>query len=212
MSETASKVDVGTHLSEQEVVTDALLKNEANTQEIERVNFGSNKICIREDQAKDKMVFSEKSSRAIFEMGNVELIELKKSSIQCPSCLHHVFEGTFIRMYGKWIPIKDVMIPIKEAFEAQKAQYCHTSSIVTRGSRCGPNPWQQHHHEARDALRSATKGERTFTSIWTDGNMMKSTGNLSSHTIGRTIGSGIWITSRCSTQATMHRNGQERGL
>ena len=76
---TASKVDVGTHLSGQEVVADALLKNEANTHEIERVNFGLNKICIREDQAKDKMVFSEESSRAIFEMGNVELIELKKS-------------------------------------------------------------------------------------------------------------------------------------
>ena len=28
---TASKVGVGTHLSDQEVVTDALLKNEANT-------------------------------------------------------------------------------------------------------------------------------------------------------------------------------------
>ena len=41
---TASKVDVGTHLSEQEVVTDALLKNEANTQDIERVKIGSNKI------------------------------------------------------------------------------------------------------------------------------------------------------------------------
>ena len=37
---------------------------------------------------------------------------------------------------------------------------------VTRGGRCGLNPWQQHHHKARDALRSATKGERTFTSIW----------------------------------------------
>ena len=51
---TASKVDVGTHLIEQEVVTDALLKNEANTQEIERVKIGSNKICIREDLAKRK--------------------------------------------------------------------------------------------------------------------------------------------------------------
>ena len=40
---TVSKVDVGTHLSEQEVVTDALLKNEANTQEIERVKIGSKK-------------------------------------------------------------------------------------------------------------------------------------------------------------------------
>ena len=33
-------------------------------------------------------------------------------------------------------------------------------------SRCSPNSWQQHHRQARDALRSATKGERTCTSIW----------------------------------------------
>ena len=92
---TASKVHVGAHLSEQEVVTDAVLKNEANTQEIQRVKIGSNNICIREDLAKDKMVFSEKSGRAVFKMGSVELIELKKSSIQCPSCLHHVFQGAF---------------------------------------------------------------------------------------------------------------------
>ena len=77
------------------------LKNEANTQEIARVTFVSNKICIREDLAEDKMVFTEDSSRSIIEMGNAELIELKKSSIQCPSCLHHVFEGTFIYVWKK---------------------------------------------------------------------------------------------------------------
>ena len=81
-----SKVDVGTHLSEQEVITDAFSNNEANTQEIERVKIGSNKHCIREDLAQEKMVFSKESSRTVFELGNLELIELKKSSIQCPSC------------------------------------------------------------------------------------------------------------------------------
>ena len=91
---TASKVDVDTELSGQEVTTDALLKNEANTQEIERVKTGSIKIYIRADLAKDKTIFSEESSLAIFGMGNVELIELKKTSIRCPPCLHHVFEGT----------------------------------------------------------------------------------------------------------------------
>ena len=62
-------------------------------------------------------------------------------------------------------PNKDVMSRIKEAFEAPEAPYDRTSSTVTIGGRCGPNPWQ-HHHKARDALRRATKGERTFTSIW----------------------------------------------
>ena len=89
-------MDVGTDLSGQEVASDALLKNEANGQEIYRAKIGSNEISTRDDPAKEKMIFSEESSRAIFEMGNVELIELKKTSIQCPSCLHHVFEGTTI--------------------------------------------------------------------------------------------------------------------
>ena len=81
------------------------------------MRIGSNNISIRED----RMIFSEESSRA-FEMGNVELSELKKTSIQCPSCLHHVFEGTFTCMCGKIIrPDKNVMNGIKQAFEALKA-------------------------------------------------------------------------------------------
>ena len=76
-----SEVDVGTHLSEQEVITDAFSNNEANTQDIERLKICSNKICIREDLAEEKMVFTRESSRDTLEMGNVELIELKKSSI-----------------------------------------------------------------------------------------------------------------------------------
>ena len=88
---TVSKVDVGTHLSKQEVITDAFSDNEAKTQEIERVKIGSNKICTREDPAKEKMVFSQESSRAVLEVGSVELIE-----DQCPSCLHFVFQGTIL--------------------------------------------------------------------------------------------------------------------
>ena len=70
------EVDVGAHLGD----------NEPNTQDIERVKIGSNKICVREDPAKEKMVFSRGSSRAVFEIVNEELVELKESSIQCPSC------------------------------------------------------------------------------------------------------------------------------
>ena len=88
-------MDVDTDLRVQEVAQGALLQDEANTQEINSVKAGSNKISIRNDQTKDKMIFSEESSRTIFEMGNVELIELKTTSetIQCPSCLKYVFEG-----------------------------------------------------------------------------------------------------------------------
>ena len=85
--------------------------------------------------------------------------------------VHHAyttfFEGTLICKCGKLMkPDQDVMNRIKEAFEILKAPYYRTSQIVTRGSTCGPNPWQQHHRKARDSLRSATKGERAFRSIW----------------------------------------------
>ena len=113
------------------------------------------------------MVFSKESCRVIFEMGNVELIELMKSSIQCSSCLHHVFDGTLLCKCGKLMkPDQDVMNWIEEAFEILKAPCYRTCMIVTRSGKCGPNPWQQNHHMARDALRSATKDEKTFTSIW----------------------------------------------
>ena len=113
------------------------------------------------------MIFSEESSRAIFEMGNVDLIESKKTSTKCPSCLQHVFEGTTTCTCGKWLrPNKNVMDRIKAAFEALKALYYRTSPTITRGCKCGPNPWQQHHHNAREALRSATKGDRKYISIW----------------------------------------------
>ena len=60
------------------------------TEEVERYKFSSNKICIREDLAKEKLVFSKETSHAISEMGNVELIEFKKPWIQCLSCFHYV--------------------------------------------------------------------------------------------------------------------------
>ena len=41
------------------------------SQQVNKVKAGSNKISIRSDLAKDGMIFSEESSRAIHEMGNV---------------------------------------------------------------------------------------------------------------------------------------------
>ena len=51
-----SEAEADTHLTEKEALTDAFSNNESNT------------ICIRQDPAKEKMVFSKESSRAIFEM------------------------------------------------------------------------------------------------------------------------------------------------
>ena len=101
--------------------------------------------CIREDLAKEKMVFSKESSRAVFEMGNVELI--------CKG-------GKLMK------PDQDVVNQTREAFEILKTPHYRTSQIATRGRKCGPNPWQQHTTKLGDAMRSATKGERALTSIW----------------------------------------------
>ena len=62
-------------------------------------------------------------------------------------------------------PDKKLMNRIKEPFEALKAPYHHTSPIITRDGKCGPNPWQEH-HKARDTMRSAMKGDKKYTSIW----------------------------------------------
>ena len=79
------------------------VKEEMNTEVMDRIEMCSNKNCIRNDLAKKNMTFSQESCQAIIEMGNVELIELKKSRVQCPLCLHHVFEGTIICSCGKQI-------------------------------------------------------------------------------------------------------------
>ena len=70
------------------------------TKAIQRIKIGSNKICIREDLAKENMMFSRECSQAISEMGNVELIELKTSRIQRPSCPHYVLKRyNYLRMW-----------------------------------------------------------------------------------------------------------------
>ena len=72
------------------------VEEKANTEAIDKIQMGSNKICIREDLAKKNMMFSPESFQAIMDMGNVELMELKESRVQCPSCLYNVFEGTVV--------------------------------------------------------------------------------------------------------------------
>ena len=86
LGQTTSHMETDAFLK-QEVITNTLSQAEAvkeeiaekNTEVIERIRIGSNKICVREDLAKENMMFSQESNHAIFEMGNVELIELKNA-------------------------------------------------------------------------------------------------------------------------------------
>ena len=91
----------------------AILQDETkmreNNEQVNKVKAGSNKISVRNDLAKDGMIFREESSRAVHGMGNVELIELKQTSetTQCPSCLKHVFKGMTMCQCDKLLdPIK----------------------------------------------------------------------------------------------------------
>ena len=60
-----------------------------------KLKVGSCTKSLRNDLSKGTMIFSEESRRAIYEMGNMELIELKQTfaTIQCSSCQKHVSEA-----------------------------------------------------------------------------------------------------------------------
>ena len=122
-------------------------------------------MCIRSELAKKNMMFSQESCQAIIQMDNVELIELKKSRVRCPSCLHHVFEGTNICSCGKLIkPNQEMIQRIRKAFEVLKTPFFRAPHPNSRGYKHGSQMWQQ---KAKDALRAGTrKKHRTFVHIW----------------------------------------------
>ena len=89
---------------------------------------------------KGNMIFSEESSRAIYEIGNMELVELRQTSaaIQCPSCLKHVPEGLNMCPCGVWLRSnQSTMDRIRAASTALKTSYYRTSVILSRGRKSG---------------------------------------------------------------------------
>ena len=116
---------------------------------------------------RSRWCFIQESSQAIFDMGNVELTELKKSWIQCPSRLHCVFKVIILCSCGKHIrPDQEMIRGIKQAFEIPRSPFFRTSMLNSRGFKHGPNLWQEHHHRARDAPHGSSKKKRTSTWIW----------------------------------------------
>ena len=75
---------------------DTIFEDEEQMEEIneklEKLESGSCSMSIRDDLIEDNMIFSEESSRVIYEMGNMELFELRQTTdtIQCHSCLRHI--------------------------------------------------------------------------------------------------------------------------
>ena len=108
-----------------------------------KVKMGSSTNSIRNDLSKGNMIFSEESSRGIYDMGNTELIELRQTSatMQCLSCLKHVPEGLNMCQCGVWLrPNLDTMDRIKGKFAALITQYCR-ATIQGRGRNHGHNHW-----------------------------------------------------------------------
>ena len=73
--------------------------------------------------SKGTMIFSEEVKRAIYDMDNMELIELTQISatIQCSSGLKHVLEGANMCQCGVWLrPSQSTLDRIRQAFAALK--------------------------------------------------------------------------------------------
>ena len=127
--------------------------------------MGSRTKSIRNDLSKGNLIFSEESSRAIYEMGNMELLTHTSATIQCPSCLKHVPEGLNMCQCGVWLrPNQSTMDRIRTAFAALKIPYYRASVIISRGKKSGHNPWQQDHQKAMVAKRGVLKRCK-YTSI-----------------------------------------------
>ena len=89
----------------------------------------------RNDLSKGGMIFSKESCRAVYEVGNMELIELRQTSatVQCPSCLIHVPEGLNMCLCGVWLrPNQDTMNRIKARFDSLTTPY-YRATLQSRG-------------------------------------------------------------------------------
>ena len=117
--------------------------DERNQRKVGKWKMGSSTNSFRNDLSKGNMIFSEESSRGIYDMGNTELIELRQTSatMQCLSCLKHVPEGLNMCQCGVWLrPNLDTMDRIKGKFAALITQYCR-ATIQGRGRNHGHNHW-----------------------------------------------------------------------
>ena len=163
----------------------------------EKLKIGSGTTSIRNDVSKSNMIFYEESSRAIYWMGIMELIELRQTSatLQCRSCLKHVPEGLHMCRCGVWLrPNQSTLDRIRKALAALKTPYCRASVVIPRRKKSGHNPLQQ------DPSQSHAETQQTKP----DGRTTKFSESLEWHTDGLTSGSSTSTTSPRLTSVIMH--------
>ena len=108
-------------------------------------------------------VFSEASTRAVTEMGNVELYEFGETvrATQCPTCQRHSKGGAVHCVCGKCLmPSPEETERIKNRIDII-ADPLHVVQQGNRGVRHGLEDWKTHHWKAKDATRNVKK--RGFT-------------------------------------------------
>ena len=141
------KLQFEIYLRVEGVSQDAILQDEEKMKEInkklEKLKSGSCTKSIRNDLSKSNMIFSEELSRALHEMGNMNVIELRQTSAttRCPSCLKHVPEALNVCQCGVWLrPNQRTLDRIRTEFTAFETPYYRASVVISRGMNSGHNP------------------------------------------------------------------------
>ena len=146
------------------VPQDAILQDEEQmkemTKKLVKLKSGSCTKSSRDDlKKKSHMIFIEESSGLLFDMFNLELIELRQTSatIQFRSCLKHIPEGLNMCPCGVRLrPNQDTMNQSKARFEALITPY-YRAKLHSRGKRHGHNLWQKDNAKAMGVMRGAKK-------------------------------------------------------
>ena len=128
---------------------------------------------IRNDLSKGNMICSEQTSCTIYEMGNMELSELKQTlaTTQCSSCLKQVPEGLIMCQCGVWLrPNQSTMDRIRTAFAALKIPYYRSLQevrkvVTTHGNRIMPKPWMHEEEQRKTAAKLPMADRRDLPSF-----------------------------------------------
>ena len=149
---------------------EAILNDEIQMKDIketlQKLQIGSQMQSMRHDLNKEDMIFCKESSKAIYEMGNVELIELSQttSTVQCRPCWKHIPEGVLQCLCGNWLKTEEHTVnQIKLRF-AELVRPCYrVLKISHEDDDTDYLPWQQAHWKAKDAKKGALKHTHSST-------------------------------------------------
>ena len=157
---------------------------------------------------KGNMIFSEESSRAIYEMGNMELIELRQASATSSVFLAwntYQRDWTCVYVASGFDPIKVRWTESEQHLQRWKLLTYRTSVSLCQEKRSsGHNQWQMDHQKPwmqKEGQRNAATNTPLY---WTDGRTTKFSKLVNVYTVGLTSGSSTSTTSPRLTSVMMH--------